>query len=408
MGLAWRTPLVGATLAVVVVTTAAANAATPASTPTPAPTTSADPGPSAAQLQSQAQRQAEALATEQTAQQAADEKAAAALEAYQAAQRRADEAARAAQAEASALQVAESRTAGSRAALSRYLGSVYRNGGGNSRLSVLNDLIGSEDPQALFSGLSIASRVGGNREDQLNALRRAEAAQAAAAERAHQAEQASRNAAASAATLKTVADRAVADQQARVAQAAAALATTQQAAASAAAREQALEQAEVVAQRRAASPPLDALLGAASARPEATCVGASVAGFPNGRIPEAALCPLWGTSGHMLRADATAAFNEMSKAYAQTFSTPICVTDSYRSYDEQVAVRIIKPTLAAVPGTSNHGWGVALDLCDGVQVFGSPQHVWLQEHAMAFGWFHPSWAQAGGSKPEPWHWEFAG
>ncbi len=71
-------------------------------------------------------------------------------------------------------------------------------------------------------------------------------------------------------------------------------------------------------------------------------------------------------------------------------------------------MRAAKPTLAAVPGTSNHGWGVALDLCDGVERFDTPAHRWLQENAAAFGWFHPAWAQQGGSKPEPWHWEYAG
>ena len=155
-------------------------------------------------------------------------------------------------------------------------------------------------------------------------------------------------------------------------------------------------------------PPVDALLGAAVARPEADCTGASTAGFANGQIPTDVLCPLWGTSGQVLRADAAAAFNALSRAYAETFRAPICVTDSYRDYPAQVAVRAAKPTLAAVPGTSNHGWGVAVDLCDGVQAFGSPQHEWLRSNAMAFGWFHPAWAQAGGSKPEPWHWEFAG
>ena len=151
-----------------------------------------------------------------------------------------------------------------------------------------------------------------------------------------------------------------------------------------------------------------ALLGAAVARPEATCKGASTAGFANGQIPTDVLCPLWGTSGQILRADAAASFNALSRKYAETFRAPICVTDSYRDYASQVAVRAAKPTLAAVPGTSNHGWGVAVDLCDGVQVFGSLQHEWLKQHAMAYGWFHPSWAQAGGSKPEPWHWEYAG
>jgi sec-independent protein translocase protein TatC len=39
---------------------------------------------------------------------------------------------------------------------------------------------------------------------------------------------------------------------------------------------------------------------------------------------------------------------------------------------------------------------------------GVVQHEWLVKNAMAFGWFHPAWAQQGGSKPEAWHWEFAG
>jgi hypothetical protein len=378
-------------------------------TVTPATAAVPDPVPTtAAQLQSKAQREAEVLAAELQAQQLADASAAQALEDYQVAQRRADEAARNARAEAAALRVAQVRTQSSRDALSRYLGSVYRTGVGNRRLSVLSDLIDSEDPQALFSGLSIASRVGGNRNDQLASLRSAEDVQARAAERAEVAQQASTAAAAAAATAKAKAGRAVDDQKARVAAATVTLATTQLRAADAAAREYALEQAEVIARTRSAAPPIDALLGAAIARPEATCLGASTAGFANGQIPIDVLCPLWGTSGQVLRADAAASFNALSRKYAETFRAPICVTDSYRDYPSQVAVRAAKPTLAAVPGTSNHGWGVALDLCDGVQVFGSPQHEWLKQHAMAYGWFHPSWAQAGGSKPEPWHWEYAG
>jgi hypothetical protein len=412
VGWAWRSPLVGTALAVAVSAGAATAGTASAAVPDPAPTgtsTAASPATgSAAQLRSQAQRAAEQLAAEQRAQSQADASAARALEAYQSARRRADEAARAAQAEAAALHVAELRTAASRDALSRYLGSVYRTGVGNRRLSVLSDLIDAEDPQALFTGLSMASRVGGNRNDQLDALRSAQQLQTQAAERAERAEQASVEAAEAAAKAKAEADRAVAEAKARVAAAAITLATAQQQAAAAAARESALAQAEVIARTRSAVPPIDALLGAAVARPEATCKGASTAGFANGQIPTDVLCPLWGTSGQILRADAAASFNALSRKYAETFRAPICVTDSYRDYASQVAVRAAKPTLAAVPGTSNHGWGVAVDLCDGVQVFGSPQHEWLKLHAMAYGWFHPSWAQAGGSKPEPWHWEYAG
>ncbi|MCW2615845.1 MAG: Membrane protein related to metalloendopeptidase, partial [Frankiales bacterium] len=187
----------------------------------------------------------------------------------------------------------------------------------------------------------------------------------------------------------------------------AALASTQESLAVARAREARIAVAESIARTRAGIPAA-AIDGAFTARPLAECKGGTTSGYPNGQIPTAALCPLWGTSGQMLRADAAAAFDAMSHAYAEVFSAPICVTDSYRDYPSQVAVAAAKPTLAAVPGTSNHGWGVAVDLCDGIQSFSSAQHQWMQANSMAYGWFHPAWAQAGGSKPEAWHWEFAG
>ncbi|MET0133024.1 MAG: M15 family metallopeptidase, partial [Kibdelosporangium sp.] len=66
----------------------------------------------------------------------------------------------------------------------------------------------------------------------------------------------------------------------------------------------------------------------------------------------------------------------------------------------------VKPALAAVPGTSNHGWGLALDLCGGAQSAGSPEHAWLMANAPGYGWQNPPWAQPGRGRVEPWHWEF--
>jgi LAS superfamily LD-carboxypeptidase LdcB len=73
-----------------------------------------------------------------------------------------------------------------------------------------------------------------------------------------------------------------------------------------------------------------------------------------------------------------------------------------------VRLKSEKPALAATPGTSNHGWGTATDLCGGVESFGTPQHAWLATNAPLYNWFHPSWARQGGTKPEPWHFEYAG
>ncbi|MDQ3479958.1 MAG: M15 family metallopeptidase, partial [Actinomycetota bacterium] len=59
-----------------------------------------------------------------------------------------------------------------------------------------------------------------------------------------------------------------------------------------------------------------------------------------------------------------------------------------------------------VPGTSNHGGGIAIDLFCGVEDDSSAQHDWLDEHGDEFAWLNPDWARSGGSRPEPWHWEF--
>jgi hypothetical protein len=127
-------------------------------------------------------------------------------------------------------------------------------------------------------------------------------------------------------------------------------------------------------------------------------------GYSNGLIPASKLCGIG--SGHMLRCDAAAAYQRLAGAYRNTFGKSLCITDSYRSYAAQVDLYGRKPSLAALPGTSNHGWGVAVDLCGGIDHFGSAQYQWMQAHAGSFGWVHPDWARQGGNREEPWHWEF--
>lgn len=132
---------------------------------------------------------------------------------------------------------------------------------------------------------------------------------------------------------------------------------------------------------------------------------ASAGAYPNGLIPKSALCPL-PQEGEYLLADAAVAFSKLNLAYARHFGEPICVTDSYRSLSIQQSLYARKPALAAVPGTSKHGLGVAVDLCGGVQAFGTEEFRWMKQHAPEYGWVHPDWAAQGGSRPEPWHWEY--
>jgi zinc D-Ala-D-Ala carboxypeptidase len=125
--------------------------------------------------------------------------------------------------------------------------------------------------------------------------------------------------------------------------------------------------------------------------------------YPNGLIPTTLLCPLQ-QKGHQLRADAAIAFVSLNEAYKRRFGKNMCVTDAYRSLSEQQSVYYRRPGFAAVPGRSNHGLGLAVDLCGGVERFRSAEFNWLEKNGKRYGWIHPDWAYS--SPFEPWHWEY--
>lgn len=128
--------------------------------------------------------------------------------------------------------------------------------------------------------------------------------------------------------------------------------------------------------------------------------------YANGQLPDGVLCTLW-SSDDRLRADAAVALAKLNIAYKQTFGSNICLTDSYRTLAAQQILKAQKGYLAAQPGTSEHGWGLAVDLCDGVQTGYGAKYTWLRENAPLYGWDNPMWARSGGSGPhEPWHWEY--
>jgi LAS superfamily LD-carboxypeptidase LdcB len=134
----------------------------------------------------------------------------------------------------------------------------------------------------------------------------------------------------------------------------------------------------------------------------------SLDSYDNGRIPASALADLAFAPGQQLRADAAESLEQLNVAFAAAFGRNLVITDSYRSYSQQVACRQQKGSLCATPGTSNHGNGTAIDLGGNAYRFGTDEHDWMLAHAEEYGWTLPSWARATGSKPEPWHWEFTG
>lgn len=134
------------------------------------------------------------------------------------------------------------------------------------------------------------------------------------------------------------------------------------------------------------------------------CSGVAGTDSANGQLPEADLCYLWDGSTQ-IRADAAQALAELNAMWVTRFGTDLCLSSGYRTLAEQRAVKAQKGGLAAPAGRSNHGWGLAVDLCSS-QTTGA-QWEWLNEHAPVFGWENPAWARPGGSGPyERWHWEY--
>ena len=126
-------------------------------------------------------------------------------------------------------------------------------------------------------------------------------------------------------------------------------------------------------------------------------VPANLRAYGNGRIPASQLTSIGG--GHKLNSAAATKFTQM-RADAAKAGVKIGVTDSYRSYSAQVDVARRKGLyknggLAATPGTSKHGWGLAVD----VKVNSAGQK-WLRQNAANYGFKT--------IPREPWHWEFRG
>jgi zinc D-Ala-D-Ala carboxypeptidase len=140
-------------------------------------------------------------------------------------------------------------------------------------------------------------------------------------------------------------------------------------------------------------------MGATTGPGRLTRTGAPVelAKYGNGRIPASALEPIG--RGHRLWAPAAEAFQRLRDA-ATKAGVHIGVTDSYRSYAQQVDVARRKGLhsqggLAARPGTSEHGWGKSLDL----DLHASALR-WMRRHADEFGFTE-------NVSREPWHWTYA-
>ena len=120
--------------------------------------------------------------------------------------------------------------------------------------------------------------------------------------------------------------------------------------------------------------------------------------YENGRIPLSAMVRVGkelNGSVAWLRPDAAAAWRAAVAAAAKDGVT-LTITDSYRTYAQQVATSLDGGAPSADPGTSNHGWGIALDIGEGAQ------REWMAKNGSRFGF------EVLTDPNEPWHFDFRG
>jgi len=306
--------------------------------------------------------------------------------------------------EQSKLDAARAATDLAREHVGDYARDAYIAGPTGNSLGPIIAVLRNGDPTEAFTSLTLLGKVGGAVGLVLDGVRAAQRDQVSATQAAASAFAAVQGAERQQAAAKNSAEAAVAGQAVLLRQVrarATATAAAARVADSTAARLKRELDAEIAAARARAA--------AARAGTGARCAGGDISAYPNGQIPIEKLCPLYGAPGEELRADAAARFNAMSHGYQSSFGAPMCVADSYRTYERQQQLYASEPGYAAYPGTSEHGWARAIDLCGGIQSDGTPQNTWMRTHAAQYGWFHPTWAEPGGGGPyEPWHWEFSG
>lgn len=128
--------------------------------------------------------------------------------------------------------------------------------------------------------------------------------------------------------------------------------------------------------------------------------------YQNGRLPASALALIPGTN-QRIAFELLYQVVALRAAFKAHFGKNLAVTDGYRDEAGQVAARNRylsgKGAYAVPPGTSNHGWGKAIDFGSRVNILGTDEHDWMVANAPKFGFV---WLRkAGNGSIEPWHFD---
>ncbi len=131
--------------------------------------------------------------------------------------------------------------------------------------------------------------------------------------------------------------------------------------------------------------------------------------MPNGRLPSSNLVAIsWDPGRNLIAGPALRDLTKLNTAFRKKFGRNLEIDLTYRTRGTQdYLYRELGKMIAAKPGTSNHGWGLAIDFPETRDYgFGGKYHIWLKAHSKSHGWVHHKVYEQRSPYAEAWHFEY--
>lgn len=131
----------------------------------------------------------------------------------------------------------------------------------------------------------------------------------------------------------------------------------------------------------------------------------------NGKVPASLLVAIpWDREKTLIAAPALADLTRLNTAFKKKFGTPLSIDLAYRTRATQdYYFTELGPLIAAKPGTSNHGWGTAIDVPETYDYsFRGKYYKWLKLNSKKYNWVHRAYLEEGSKYAEAWHFEYVG
>ena len=131
----------------------------------------------------------------------------------------------------------------------------------------------------------------------------------------------------------------------------------------------------------------------------------------NGKVSERMLVAIgWDKEKTLISAPALNDLTRLNAAFTKKFGHNLDIDLAYRTRATQDYYWVeLGPYIAARPGTSNHGWGLAIDTPETYNYsFRGKYYKWLKANSKNFNWVHRKNLEEGSPYAEAWHFEYVG